>query len=188
METETSDCLLCRAKSKQMSSRAVASQCGKKTGENRSNKQDPVWRDVAPSKAASSSGQDRLEREENAATPGNLDVGTWSGQGGRAGVGMNGRERHNGRGRTWSTSAVEGASPACGANDDSQRCSRLELCGTTLKRGGGVGAPGWSHRSQHCLPDRTGLLGGQGLVLSYCEELQVTRGGTLLPRRHSLNA
>lgn len=79
---------------------------------------------------------------------------------------MNGRdtmaEAEPGRRQPWRGANPVQSSPACGANDDTQRCSRLELCGTTLGQAGGVGSPGWSHRSQHCLPDRTRLLGGGG--------------------------
>lgn len=68
--------------------------------------------------------------------------------------------------------------PACGADDDSQRSSRFELWHyTRTRRSFKAGAS----------TARTGLP-GQGLALSCWEQLQVTRGGLLLPRRHSPDA
>lgn len=167
--------LRCRSESKQrLSWLWRASAGGQKREKNRSNKQDQV---EGSSTQQSSSTGTGLEGEENAATLGNLDVGT-----GRARE----SEREWEMGETMPEVEPSRRQPWRGRQAVAQMTIRRDPRGfelwhyTRTRRSFKAGASA----------ARTGLP-AQGLALSCWEQLQVTRGGDplcLLPRRHSPDA
>lgn len=80
-----------------------------------------------------------------------------------------------------STSAIKWRGEAVAQMTIRRRSSPLELWHTNNKEE----APGWQTGARTAA---SALTWGQGLVVSCCQELQVTRGLLVFPRRHSPDA